>query len=144
MITKSVIAVIAACVLAWVGWSAKISLSVGVGGVIGLANLWLWQRVVAGIIAQRQGTQISGAALVARMVVKLIPLVVLVAVIIRGALPPVAVMAGFGSALFGMAWSGLFEGKTVASRGCPQGAVPNGAADRRKQGTVPNGVAGRA
>ncbi len=100
-----------AILAAWVGWSATISLSVGIGGVIGLANLWLWQRVVAGMVAHRQGARVSGTALAVRMIIKLVPLIVLLAVIFRGTFHSVAVLVGFGSSLFGMVWKGLMEVK---------------------------------
>lgn len=109
ILISATLAVGLACAVAAVGWNAEISLSVLVGGVIGLANLWLWQRVVAGIAVRSQGGQISGGALAVRMVVKLVPLVVLVAVVFRGSLPVVGVMTGFGSALFGLVWAGLME-----------------------------------
>lgn len=107
ILINAAVVVVLACLVAWRGWSATISLSVGVGGVIGLANLWLWQRVVAGMVAHRRGGPITGPALAMRMVVKLVPLIALLVVIFRGSFHPVGVMVGFGSALFGLVWSGF-------------------------------------
>ncbi|MBI2344186.1 MAG: ATP synthase subunit I [Deltaproteobacteria bacterium] len=100
------LAVGAACI----GWEGKIPLSVGVGGVIGLANLALWDRLVRSVVAHRTEGDVGAGALAVRMVLKVIPIGLLLWVVMRTSLDPLAVMIGFGSVLFGMVWGGVVEG----------------------------------
>lgn len=89
-------------VVAYLGWGAKISLSVGIGGAIGLANLLLWARVVAGLVAKTEGRAgASGGVLALQMFLKVALLIVLCVLVLRTSLPAIGVMIGFGSALAG-------------------------------------------
>lgn len=94
------------------GFGAKISLSVLVGGVMGLANLWLWQGLVAGMIAQAAGEEIPMPALLMRMLVKLGFLAAFIVLALWSGLSLVGLGVGFGSALIGLLWTSFVGSPT--------------------------------
>lgn len=95
--------VLVAIPLAWFGWSAKISLSVAGGGVIGLANLWLWRRLIAGLLARYAGENAgSGAALAVQALLKIGLLLLLFVVALRVRLDLLGVLIGYGLTLVGL------------------------------------------
>lgn len=105
LLKYALIGVVVATGLAGVGWSATIALSVLVGGVMGLANLWLWTQLVRALLARQEGVPVTATALAARMLVKLLLLVLMCLVVSRTTLAIFGVAAGFGSALLGMVWA---------------------------------------
>ena len=89
------------------------SLSVLVGGVIGLANLRLWRGIVRGLIARQM---LSRSGLAGRFLLKLCLLGGFVLVVVRSGLAPWGVMIGFGSVLGGMLWASCFGSETDGTR----------------------------
>lgn len=87
--------------------SAKFSLSVLGGGVMGLANLWLWQRIVAGMVARQQGRSVSLAAVVTQSVVKVVGLLAVFLLVFRSPLDLWGTALGFGVTLVGLVVHGL-------------------------------------
>lgn len=88
---------------------SEIALSVVVGGVIGLANLWLWSRLVSGVIARMDGESVSAGSLLLKMLLKLLILLLLFVLAWQGGLNIIGLAAGFGAALFGLTIFRLFE-----------------------------------
>ncbi|GEM_PF-6026463 len=94
----------ATVVLVGIGWGGKIFLSVLGGGVIGLANLWLWQGLVGGLVQSVSGESAPKLGLLARMLVKFLLLAGMIVVALKTPVDVVGLMAGFGSTLAGLAW----------------------------------------
>lgn len=105
LLKYALVGVVVATGLAAVAWPAKIALSVLVGGVMGLANLWLWTQLVRALLARQEGAPVTTTGLAARMLFKLLLLVLMGLVVSRTALAVFGVAAGFGSALLGMVWA---------------------------------------
>ncbi|MBI4365835.1 MAG: hypothetical protein HY543_03350 [Deltaproteobacteria bacterium] len=74
------------------------TLSVVVGGVMGLANLRLWRGIVGGWLHQHAA---SKGNLAGRLILKILLLAGIAWVILRSPLAPWGVVAGFGSTLVG-------------------------------------------
>ncbi|MBI4239340.1 MAG: ATP synthase subunit I [Deltaproteobacteria bacterium] len=87
--------------------SAKFSLSVLGGGVMGLANLWLWQRIVAGMVGRQQGRTVSMAGVVTQSFMKVVGLLAVFLLVFRSPLDLWGVALGFGVTLIGLLVHGL-------------------------------------
>lgn len=99
------VAVVLATVAAALCWSGRNSLSVLVGGVMGLANLRLWRGIVSGMVSERA---VAKSRLVCRFLLKGLLLAGFVWVVLQSPLAPWGVLMGFGSVLVGMVWAGVF------------------------------------
>lgn len=110
MIRFSLIFGAAATLLAFVGWNGEIALSVALGGAMGLANLWLWRRIVGGLIArQTDAAKVSTGGLAVQMLLKLGLLAICFYVAVRADLDLLGLAAGFGSTLAGALAAGWWS-----------------------------------
>lgn len=105
MEVAGVVAVVLATVAAALCWSGRNSLSVLVGGVMGLANLRLWRGIVGGMVS---GQAVAKRRLIVRFLLKGLLLAGFVWVVLQSPLAPWGVLVGFGSVLVGMVWAGVF------------------------------------
>lgn len=95
--------------------STNFSLSTLGGGVMGLANLWAWQRVVARIIAHQQESvsrQVHPMSAAAPLLLKFMGPAVVILVLAWTPVNLVAVGIGYGSTIVGMlVYRGLIDRK---------------------------------